>query len=240
MWLLPVAHILKLKKLYEVICDKSILTINLPDLQTKLQNLGFNPENKTIKEISKGIQLGDRNDATFKYACYLIREHKLHGEALDMEIEKLNDRHDPPLQKSEIEIITMSALKYEAHNIQKSMGISTLDDLKKKIKNYLADEPEVIDLSKFQEYTRLFKRNTIESLFNEVAKKECKFTFGASVPLQKITPELENVPVQFEGMIIAAGERHTYTEKADFECPDCKAVIPVKCNQFYKMTTTIL
>ena len=221
------------KKSYEIVCGNPILTVNLQELQDKLQKLGFNPETKTIHEISQGITLGDRNDATFKYACYLIREHQLHGDALQLAIEELNTKHNPPLSDSELHIIITSALKYESHNIQSSKGLSTYTDLKKKIQTYLNTAPDVIDLSQFQVYTKIFKRETIKNLFNEIAGYECKFTFGNSVSLQQITPELENVPVQFEAMIISAGERQTYTKEADFICPSCNKTIHNTCNQFY-------
>ncbi len=223
------------QKQYEIICDKPIMTVDLVELQAKLQKLGFNPENKTIKEIEKGIKVGDRNDATFKYVCYLVRKHQLHGAALRAEVEKLNNRHIPPLSSSELDIIIASALKYEAHNIKTSKGLDTFSELKKEIRDYLEEEPEIIDLSKFQKYTRLFKRDTISNLFNEIAGYECKFEYSKTALLEDIDTELENVPIQFEAMIIAAGERFTYTKEADFICPSCDASIHKKCNQFYIM-----
>ena len=223
------------KKLYEVICDKPILTIDLKTLQEKLQSIGFNPEQKTIKEISKGIKVGDRNDATFKYACYLVREHQLHGKGLELAVDELNKKHSPPLSESEIKVIVASALKYEAHNIKKSKGLNTYNELNAKIKTMLEDEQDIIDLSPLREYFKILKRDIIENLFNEQAGYKCKFKYGDPILLREITPELENVPVEFQAMIIAAGERQTYTEQADFLCSSCNNKVIAKCDQFYKM-----
>ncbi len=221
-------------KEYEIVCDKPIADVDLEELQKKLQDMGFNPDKKSLREIEHGIKVGDRNDATFKYACFLIRKYQLHGEALWTEIEKLNSRHTPPLPRSELSVIVDSALKYEAHNIEQK-GLNTFSNLKNEIRDYLEENPEVIDLSRFQRYTRLFKRKTIEDLFNEYAGRECEFTFGNTLLLQQVKPDMESVPIQFDAMIIAAGERQTYTQEADFDCPSCNEKYHKKCNQLYRL-----
>ena len=119
--------------------------------------------------------------------------------------------------------------------LKKTSGLSTYTKLKKTIQDYLNTNPEKIDLCKFQSYTKVFKRETIQRLVNEIAGHECEFEFSQTTPLQKITPELENTPVQFNAMIISAGERQTYTKESDFKCSICKKIVHTTCDQFYRM-----
>lgn len=106
---------------YEIVCDKPVMKIEIPEIKEFLAELGFNVENKSFTEISKGVTEGGRNNSTFKYACYLLREHGLFGEALKKEIYELNQRHTPPMPDYEIELILESVLKNEGHNIEKHM-----------------------------------------------------------------------------------------------------------------------
>ena len=106
------------KKPYELFKDLSIMTMEIPKLKAILTELDFNVEAKSFDEISKGVTEGGRNDSTFKYACYLMREG-VYGEALKIEVDKLNQRHNPPLPQSEIDIILTQVMRYEGHNIAK-------------------------------------------------------------------------------------------------------------------------
>ena len=109
------------KQEYKIVKDVPILTTDIKELMNRLTSTGFKKEhNLTLGEIKNGAGEGDRNDVTFKYACYLIREGQLSGEALQLEIEKLNSRHDPPLSTAELKVIITSALKYESHNLKKN------------------------------------------------------------------------------------------------------------------------
>ena len=81
--------------------------------------MGFNVETKPVEEIEGGISEGGRNDATFKYACYLIRDKGLFGEALKLEIDNLNQKHTPPLPESEVSLIISQAEKAEHKNMTK-------------------------------------------------------------------------------------------------------------------------
>jgi len=108
------------KKSYKLHNDSSIMTIEIPTLKEILGKLGFNVETKSFDEISKGVEEGGRNDSTFKYACYLMREG-VFGEALKMEIDKLNQRHSKPLPQNEINVILSQVMRYEGHNIAKHM-----------------------------------------------------------------------------------------------------------------------
>jgi len=60
--------------IYTAINELPIMDIAIDKLKTHLQKMGFNVETKPIEEIATGISEGGRNDATFKYACYLIRD----------------------------------------------------------------------------------------------------------------------------------------------------------------------
>lgn len=54
------------------------------------------------------------------------------------------------------------------------------------------------------------------------------------IRMQDIDPkEHEGIPITFECMIIAVGERMTYTREMDFECEDCGSTKTVRCNVFH-------
>lgn len=108
------------KKSYELFKDLPILTMDIPRLKEILKELGFNVESKSFEEISHGVEEGGRDDSTFKYACYLMREG-VYGEALRLEVKKLNQRHKPPLPQSDIDRILAQVFRYEGHNIEKHM-----------------------------------------------------------------------------------------------------------------------
>ena len=103
--------------IYTAINESSILDISIQKLKEHLQKMGFNVETKSIEEISEGISEGGRNDSTFKYACYLIREKGLFAEALKLEMDILNSKHNPPLDQSELELIISQAEKAEHNNM---------------------------------------------------------------------------------------------------------------------------
>lgn len=54
------------------------------------------------------------------------------------------------------------------------------------------------------------------------------------ISMQDIDPrEHEGVPIFFECMIIAVGERMTYTREMDFECEECGSTKTINCNIFH-------
>ena len=166
------------KKQYECICDVPPLTIDPQVIKDKLLKLNFNVNKHDIQEIAKGVLEGGRDDATFAYACHMIREG-LFGEALRKVVNDLNEKHTPPLPDTDVTRIINSAIKYEGKRIPQ-----TLRDITRAKK----DTGEPID-----------------------------------VPMQKITPVYEGVPIRFNAMIIAVGERMTYTKEADYICVECEA-----------------
>lgn len=100
---------------YELVKDVPILTMDIPRLKEILKELGFNVNKKSIQEISKGVSEHDRNDSTFLYGCYLLKQG-LDDEAIKIEMDKLNQKHDPPLPQSEIDIIYKSVIPRRASN----------------------------------------------------------------------------------------------------------------------------
>lgn len=182
------------KKPYEIISDVPPMKINPQVLKDKLALLGFNVGKKTIEDISKGTSEGGRNNETFIYTCFCIREKGLFGEALKKEVMELNSRHVPPMPESEIDSIIDSAMGYEGHNIERHV---------KKIETY---------------------REKITS------------ADPLKLSMQDIDPkEHEGIPITFECMIIAVGERMTYTKEMDFECIQCDETRTVKCNIFHRI-----
>jgi DNA replicative helicase MCM subunit Mcm2 (Cdc46/Mcm family) len=103
-------------KSYEVIKDVPIKKIEYSTILEKLKEMGFNVETRPIDDIANGISEGGRNDSTFKYACYLIRDKGLFGMALAHEIGILNQKHQPPLPQSELDLIISQAEKAETKN----------------------------------------------------------------------------------------------------------------------------
>jgi len=53
--------------------------------------------------------------------------------------------------------------------------------------------------------------------------------------MQDITPTLENKPIQFDCMIIAVGERMTYTVKGTFKCILCNNTRTVHCDDLHRL-----
>ena len=118
------------KREYVILYDVPIMTINPQELKDKLISLGFNAQGKSVEDIAKGVSEGGRNDATFKYACYLMREKQLYGEPLKKELEELNKRHTPPLSNTELDTIVKQAEKYESKSIKPSPIIEEPVDTK--------------------------------------------------------------------------------------------------------------
>ncbi len=135
------------KKPYEIIKDVEIKDIAIITLKDHLEKMGFNVETKPLEDIKDGVSEGGRNDATFKYACYLIREHGVVGDALNIEIGKLNQKHKPPLDQDELDIIISQAKKCESGNAKKQLkqARSVLDQFRQKPVNMTMQEitPEV-------------------------------------------------------------------------------------------------
>lgn len=121
-------------KPYTVINDAPIKKVEYKTILEALKNMGFNVETKPIEEIEQGVSEGGRNDSTFKYACYLIREKGLYDEPLRVEIDKLNQKHSPPLPPTEIDLIISQAEKAEQKNKLKHIqdAKSTLEKLRGK------------------------------------------------------------------------------------------------------------
>jgi len=116
---------------YDIIKDVPIMDISVSTLKTTLEKMGFKTEQKPIEDIAQGISEGGRNAGTFKYACHLIRQG-VFGEALGLEIDKLNQKHTPPLPQSEIELIINQASKAESKSVVKHItdAKSVLDQLR--------------------------------------------------------------------------------------------------------------
>jgi len=100
---------------YKLIKDLPILTMDIPRLKEILNELGFNVNKKSIEEISEGVSEHDRNDSSFKYGCYLLRQG-LDDTALKIEMDKLNQKHNPPLSQFEIDSILKSVVSRRADN----------------------------------------------------------------------------------------------------------------------------
>jgi len=105
------------KKPYEIICDKPVLTIDPNEIKDFLEKLGFDIKKRSFDEIEQGVSEGGRNDSTFSYGCYLVREG-VYGEALKIELEKLNNKHKPPLPQKDIDILYTQITKAENRKIK--------------------------------------------------------------------------------------------------------------------------
>lgn len=177
--------------IYTVINDSPIKTLGGNELRINLEKMGFKIETRSIEEIGKGIKEGGRNDGTFKYACFLIRDKGLYGEALHHELDILNNKHTPPMPKSELSLIISQAEKAEQHNMTK----------------HIEDA-----------------RTVLQQLSNA----------PQTMKMQDITPAFENRPVEFDCMVIAVGERMTYTVSAEYECR-CGNTKKVYCDDLHRL-----
>ncbi len=179
---------------YTIVDDSPIMDISGTKLREKLESIGFSVETRTVSEIAEGLSEGGRNDGTFKYTCYLIREKGLYGQALHKEVEELNKRHRPPMPDSELRLVISQAEKAERHNMAKH-----IDDARTVLQQ-LGGAPQTLKM-------------------------------------QDITPSLEGKPIEFNCMIIAVGERMTYTVSADYQCPICKNTTKAHCNELHMIAT---
>lgn len=216
------------KKEYEILSDKPILIIDISIIKEKLKQLGFDVEKKSLEDIAKGVTEGGRNDSTFKYACYLIRDKGLYGEALRKEIDELNSRHKPPLSKSELEMILASAMKYESDSIVKSPEIISLEKL-----DELIESGNFTDVS-LRPYVRVLTEEIVNAKIEKATGK--KFNLVKRIKVQDINPtEHEGILIEFDAMIVAVDERKTFTKWAQFECEKCGNVKELSCDEFYKI-----
>lgn len=205
------------KKPYEVMYDKPILSINPQAIIDKLKELGFNVQKRSIEEIQKGVGEGSRDDDTFRYACYLIREKGLSGAALEKEIRELNQRHKPPLPERDINRILIQAWRYEGKNITKSEQITSIENLKDRVKSI--NKKDIILADDFEDYVKILGQETVIDIIKEFIP-DANITTVKRKLLRDIDPKLdEGIPIEFEAMIIAVGDRKTFDVEADFACP---------------------
>lgn len=73
-----------------------------------------------IKKLMKGVPLGKRNDAAFKYARYLLFEVELDVFAVLNELQRWNLLNNPPLPQKELETVLRSAVNYPSKREQRS------------------------------------------------------------------------------------------------------------------------
>lgn len=53
------------------------------------------------------------------------------------------------------------------------------------------------------------------------------------IPMQKITPEHEGIPIKFNALITAVDERHTYTKSVTAVCNNCNKSEDLHCDEFH-------
>lgn len=221
-------------KEYEVICDLPPMTIEFETLKNKIKGLGFNLEKLSYAEIEKGLSSGNRNDGMFKYACMLIRDKGLYGEGLNVAMEEVNSRHSPPLPQGELNIIIASALKYEAKSIKPHKEFATIEQFRDICIEYFSKNPvtKVNLLETFPQYLESIGEGLMEKIILEYIDPNMEFSCAKRMKIQDITPEHEGRLVEFDGMVIAVGERETYTKETDVMCPECKDIQRIKCNDY--------
>lgn len=179
---------------YKIFKDVPILEIDIPKLKEVLETMGFNMERTNLEDLKKGVTEGGRDDATFKLACYYVRQG-LFGDALRYEVEKMNENNKPPLPQKDIDRIIHQASSYESKHTERHIKEA------QKIREELSE--------------------------NEPIK----------LKIQEINPRIhEDVPIIFDCMITAVGERLTYTKQAVCYCPKCSNSGTFYCNEYYQFT----
>lgn len=223
-------------KPYTIVCDKPIMVLNPQIILDKLKVLGFNIEKLTLEQIKGGVKEGGRNDATFKYACYCVREFGLYGDSLKKALDDLNAKHSPPLSDFEIDLIIKQALRYEGSNVAPTKQILTIETLREKVK--LLDKTEINICAEFADYVKELGEETVKDIILEHIP-EAKITNSLVLGLQNINPaDHEGIAVEFDAMIIAVGERRTYTREAEFVCPASEGERKqITCDEYHELHT---
>ena len=181
---------------YKLYKDVPILDVEIPNIHNELEKIGFAINSTSLNDIKKGVSEGSRDDSTFKLACYYVREG-LFGESLKHEIEKMNEKNNPPLPQSDIDRIIKRAEGYESKHTERHISEA------KQIRQEYHNQNDPIKLK-----------------------------------MQEIDPKLhENIPIIFDCMITAVGERLTYTKEADCYCPKCGEGGTFKCNDYFQFLT---
>ena len=95
----------------------------------RMKTLGYSrTASHDLKKLMKGVSLGNRNDAAFRYARYLLFEVELDPLAVLNELQRWNLLNDPPLPEKELEAVLSSALNYPAHKKQRRRTALNLDN----------------------------------------------------------------------------------------------------------------
>lgn len=173
---------------YEVIRDLPIRDVPTGEIRKRLEDMGFDTQTSTVAEIENGVSEGGRNDAMFKYACYLMRHDQLYDAPLLAQMEAVNARNSPPLSGDELRHIVESATRYEGGAARRT-------------------HPEI-------------RRESEEPL---------------DVPMQRITADHEGVPVRFQALVTAVGERHTYTKSVNASCDLCGKTETLRADEFHQI-----
>jgi len=177
---------------YEIIKDLPIREVSASEVRDRLDAMGFDTQTSSVQQIEGGVSEGGRNDAMFKYACYLLREKKLYDAPLLAEMEKVNARNSPPLPEYELQHIIESATKYEGAGARRT-------------------HPEI--------------------------RKESEDT--VDVPMQDITADHEGVPIRFQALVTAVGERHTYTKSVTASCGMCSKPVDLRADEFHQIVLPV-
>ena len=98
-------------------------------IQATLERMKFLGPARTvrhgIKELTKGVPLGKRNNSAFKYARYLLFEVELDELAVLNELRRWNLLNNPPLPEKELETVLISALNYPVHKNQQRRTVQS-------------------------------------------------------------------------------------------------------------------
>lgn len=102
---------------YELATNRTLVVIN--DLELWLRSmfnaLGFDTKRLKLRisSIRTGVAEGQRNNAAFVYARYLLKFAKLDPNAVWNELERWNALNKPPLDQDELERTLESAISYD-------------------------------------------------------------------------------------------------------------------------------
>lgn len=222
------------KQMYMIVKDVPILKIDPQIILERLQTLGFNVQKKTIDEIKEGVTEGGRNDSTFKYACYLMRQG-VYGDALKLEVDKLNAKHKPPLSEYELDIIIKQAHRYEGKTAKEPAPVMiTFEGLKEKLIS-MKEEKQINLTKQLPEYVKALGEEAVIDLIKQYIPNAIVSCVDR-VSLHEISPTIhEGVPVEFDALVLAVGDRTTYTRRAEFYCPKCQKRETVECDELYML-----
>jgi len=204
------------EKEYRIISSaNTIKEDDLTNIFQRLKELGFEQNSKKgIDEILNGVEEGNRNNAAFKYSCFLIQNKKLPRETAWYELQKWNrEDNKPALDTQELKRTFQSALSYGVPDESAFVFMNGSPSLVGHNKTHTEYANEIMEDFHFK---------TLDDTEEILVYKNGVYVGGGEITIKK---ECEKrIPKCFTHMVrevIKAIQRRTYCSREEFdEDPD--------------------